>query len=238
LLGLCKDMAMPRKAMKELGFQACCLRCDASDEVGSSRCRSCIENHRQTRELIARAPQDDPLFRFARTLSVMAASPHRYDHDVIHGSSLTEQQILAAGLVELTPPVTTKEITETFTTQENKIDFSPIRDIGNQNTWGREGPSKDFVVEAGKSLPYTEQPSSSLTKPNKKIQPVDRSDKVGEDLELGDRLHAMEKSADLPKETQDFAEKKALEQRKQARLDWSEVVTGISGLLDVDDLDL
>jgi hypothetical protein len=220
--------------MKELGFQACCLRCDASDEVGSSRCRSCIENHRQTRELIARAPQDDPLFRFARTLSMMAASPHQYDHDAIHGSSLTEQQRLAADLVELAPMPTAKEIVETFTRQEKKIDFSPIRDIGNQNTWGKEGPSREQVAEAGKMLPYTEQPSASLTKPSKTIQPIDRSDRVGEDLELGDRLHAIEKSA----EAVDIIEKKVLEQRKQARTDWSEVVTGISGLLDVDDLDL
>ena len=109
--------------MKELGFQACCLRCDASDEVGSSRCRSCIENHRQTRELIARAPQDDPLFRFARTLSMMAASPHRYDHDEIHGSSLSEQQRLAAELIEIAPSATAKEIGETFAAQENKIGF-------------------------------------------------------------------------------------------------------------------
>ena len=224
--------------MKELGFQACCLRCDASDEVGSSRCRSCIENHRQTRELIARAPQDDPLFRFARTLSMMAASPHRYDHDVVHGASLTEQQRLAAELIELAPVATAEDIIETFTIQENKIDFNPIRDIGNQNTWGGGGPSREFVDAASKKLPYTEQPSASLTKPNKEIKPTDRSDRIGEDLELGDRLHAIEKSADLSKETHDVFEEKVLEQRKQARLDWSDVVTGISGLLDVDDLDL
>ena len=224
--------------MKELGFQACCLRCDASDEVGSSRCRSCIENHRQTRELIARAPQDDPFFRFARTLSMMAASPHRYDHDAIHGSSLSEQQRLAAELIEIAPAATAKEIGETFTAQENKIDFSPIRDIGNQNTWGREGPSRDIVAEAGKMLPYTEQSSTSLTKPNKKIQPIDRSDRIGEDLELSDRLHAMEKSKASAKKTHDIVEKEVLKQRKQARLDWSEAVTGVSGLLDVDDLDL
>jgi hypothetical protein len=231
-------MAMPRKAMKELGFQACCLRCDASDEVGSSRCRSCIENHRQTRELIARAPQDDPLFRFARSLSMMAASPHRYDHDAIHGSSLSEQQRLATELIEITPVATAKEIGETFAAQENKIDFSPIRDVSNQNTWGKEGATRDQVAEAGKMLPYTEQPSASQTKPNKEIQTIDRSDRIGEDLELGDRLHAIEKSAHSSEEAVVAAEKKVLEQRKQARTDWSEVVTGISGLLDVDDLDL
>jgi len=230
---------MPRKAMKELGFQACCLRCDASDEVGSSRCRSCIENHRQTRELIARAPQDDPLFRFARTLLAMAASPHRYDHDTIHGPSLTEQQILAAGMVELPPETTTIEIAEVFTAQENKVDFNPIRDIGNQTTWGKAGPDREVVVAAGKNLPFAEQPSASLTKPSKEIQPVDRSDRIGEDLEMGDRMHARKKSTDSSEEMRDVIEKDILEQRKRARLDWSGVVTGISGLLDedFDDLD-
>ena len=230
-------MAMPRKAMKELGFQACCLRCDASDVTGSSRCRSCIENHRTTRELIARAPQDDPLFRFARTLSSLAAAPHQHDHDLVHGSTLIEQQRLAAELVEITPPPTAKEIGQTFIQQGKKVDFNPLRDIGNQNTWGKEGASKEVVAEAAKLLPFTGESPTTLTTPSKNIEPVDRSDRIGEDLEMSDRLHAIEEVANLPEEIHDVVEKDILKQRKDARLNWTEVVTGISGLLD-DDLDL
>ena len=69
-------MAMPRRAMKDLGFQACCLRCDAPDIAGSSRCRKCITHHTKVRELIAKAPQSDELFQFARDLLAMAANPN------------------------------------------------------------------------------------------------------------------------------------------------------------------
>ena len=223
--------------MKELGFQGCCLRCNASDVTGSSRCRTCIESHRSTRELIARAPQDDPLFRFARTLSTLAAAPHQHDHDLVHGSTLVEQQRLAAELVDINPPPTAKEIAQTFIEQGKKIDFNPLRDIGNQNTWGKEGPSKEIVADAGKMLPYTGESPTTLTKPSKNIKPVDRSDRVGEDLEMSDRLHAIEEVANLPEEIHDVVGKDILKQRKDARLNWTEVVTGVSGLLD-DDLDL
>ena len=54
---------------------------------------------------------------------------------------------------------------------------------------------------------------------------------------MSDRLHAIEEVANLPEEIHDVVEKDILKQRKDARLNWTEVVTGISGLLD-DDLDL
>ncbi len=59
-------MSMPRRAMKELGLQACCLRCDEADVGGSQRCKSCISHHRNVRELIATAPADDELLQFAK----------------------------------------------------------------------------------------------------------------------------------------------------------------------------
>ena len=90
-------MAMPRRAMKDMGFQACCLRCDAEDIAGTARCRSCISHHRKVRDLIAKLPQSDQLFQFARELLAMAANPSRYDHDEIHGPMLQEQQRLALG---------------------------------------------------------------------------------------------------------------------------------------------
>ena len=81
--------------MQELGFQACCLRCDAPDEAGVSRCSTCIQHHRSVRETIAAAPPDEPLYQLARELMAMASEPHRYDHDEVHGSSLMEQQRLS-----------------------------------------------------------------------------------------------------------------------------------------------
>ena len=68
-------MSMPRRAMKELGLQACCLRCDEADVIGSQRCKGCISHHRNVRELISAAATEDELFQFAKELVAMAASP-------------------------------------------------------------------------------------------------------------------------------------------------------------------
>ena len=83
---------MPRRAMKDMGLQACCLWCDEPDEGGSSRCKGCIEFHSRIREEIAKAPPDDAFYQFAKELLAMAVAPHRYDNDPIHGPVLEEQQ--------------------------------------------------------------------------------------------------------------------------------------------------
>ena len=98
------------KAMQELGFQACCLRCDAPDQPGVSRCGPCIQHHRAVRETLAAAPPDDPLYQLAKEIMAMAADPHRYDHDEVHGDSLIEQQRLAAALVGAPAPRTSDDI--------------------------------------------------------------------------------------------------------------------------------
>ena len=43
-------MSMPRRAMKNMGLQACCLRCDEPDDAGSDRCKTCIGHHESIRE--------------------------------------------------------------------------------------------------------------------------------------------------------------------------------------------
>ena len=113
-MGLVCVMAMPRIAMKDLGFQACCLRCDAKDVAGSERCRSCISHHKRVREQISKASPSDELFQFARDLLAMAASPNRYDHDEVHGPSLSEQQVLANSLAEAKPLPTSEDIQSVF----------------------------------------------------------------------------------------------------------------------------
>ena len=61
------------------------------------------------RETLAAAPPDDPLYQLAKEIMAMAADPHRYDHDEVHGNSLIEQQRLAAALVGAPAPRTTDD---------------------------------------------------------------------------------------------------------------------------------
>ena len=53
------------------------------DDSRSDRCRTCGR----------------PALPLVKELMAMAAEPHRYDHDEVHGASLLEQQRLAGALV-------------------------------------------------------------------------------------------------------------------------------------------
>ena len=76
-------MSMPRRAMKDMGLQACCLWCDEPDEAGSSRCTKCIASHKRVRDEIAKAPPEDAFYQFAKELLAMAVAPHRHDNDPV-----------------------------------------------------------------------------------------------------------------------------------------------------------
>ena len=187
-------MSMPRKAMQELGFQACCLRCDAPDEAGVTRCSTCIQHHRSVRETIAAAPPDEPLYQLARELMAMASEPHRYDHDEVHGSSLMEQQRLAAALVDGPAKPDGLSVAQLFEQQRSTAKANALRDVGNQNPW------KDAPLEAHRAQAMGEETwildgqedahYGARTVPSRPIQKVDRSERVGEDTTLTDRVHA------------------------------------------------
>ena len=45
---------------------------------------------------------------------MMAAAPHRHDHDEVHGAALIHQQRLAASLTDQKPLPSSEEIVEVF----------------------------------------------------------------------------------------------------------------------------
>ena len=91
---------MPRRAMKEMGLEACCLWCDAPDVASLQRCTSCIGHHKFIRDKIAKSPPDDAMAQFGKELMIKAGAPHKHDHLEEHGPVLLEQQKRAAALVE------------------------------------------------------------------------------------------------------------------------------------------
>ena len=236
-------MSMPRRAMKELGLQACCLRCDEADVAGSQRCKGCISHHRNVRELISASAIEDELFQFAKELVVLAASPHRHDHDEIHGGVLLEQQRLAAALITATPLPTSEEVRDVFASQRNSEKANIIRDVANQNPWKDTAPEVDVATQIGQEAWSDAEAEASIahhgarTIPSKPIAKVDRSDRVGEDLELSDRIHAAADAQKVPKELADDVEALGFEARQRARKDLKDVISDLDEILD-DDLDL
>jgi hypothetical protein len=236
-------MSMPRRAMKELGLQACCLRCDEGDIVGSQRCKKCISHHRIVRETIASAPAEDQLFQFAKELVVMAASPHRHDHDEIHGPALIEQQRLAAALTTATPLPSSEEVGDLFAAQKNTQKPNLIRDIANQNPWKDAAPGVEVANQIGLDAWSDDEAEASTanhgarTIPSKPIAKVDRSDRIGEDLELTDRLHAAADAQRVPVELAEEVENLGFEARQQARKDLKDAISELDEILD-DDLDI
>ena len=88
---------------------------------------------------LAAAPPDDPLYQLAKEIMALAADPHRYDHDEVHGDSLIQQQRLAAALVGAPAPRTSDDISAVFEEQRGTAKANMLRDVGNQNPW-RDAP--------------------------------------------------------------------------------------------------
>ena len=74
----------------------------------------------------------------------MASEPHRYDHDEVHGSSLMEQQRLAAALVDGPAEPDGLSVAQLFEQQRLTAKANALRDVGNQKPLERR-PSKRIV---------------------------------------------------------------------------------------------
>ena len=227
--------------MQELGFQACCLRCDAPDEVGLERCSSCIQHHRSVRETIASAPPDDPLFQLAKEIMAMAAAPHRYDHDEVHGEVLIEQQRLAGSLSGPKRQRTEDDVVRVFDEQRASKKVNVLRDVGNQNPWKDGAPSADIASAISQETWSLEGQDvdphyGARTVPSKPIQPVDRSERTGEDTTLTDRVHAAVSSSGLDEKAAEIFEELEFKERQKKRAELDSAMKDIKDLVD-DDLD-
>jgi len=219
--------------MKEMGFQACCLRCDAEDIAASARCKRCISRHTSIRDHIAAVSHDDPFTQFAKEILMMAAAPHRHDHDEVHGPVLIEQQRLAAGLSEPVPQSTIEDIEALFEQQKNRRKPNVIQDIANQNTRRDDVPSEEERKEMiGMFEEKDHSKYGARTIPSREIQQVDRSERSGEDVALTDRIQAATNTEKAPVEEKEKAEKENFEELQQQRTDWKTVLSEVEDLLE------
>ena len=218
--------------MKEMGFQACCLRCDAEDIVASARCKRCISHHTSVRDRIAAVSHDDPFTQFAKEMLMMAAAPHRYDHDEIHGASLVEQQRLAAGLSETAPQTTIEDVEALFEQQKSRRKPNIIQDIANQNERRDDVPSAEERKEMIEMFEESDHSKYGVrTIPSREIQRVDRSERSGEDVTLTDRIQAASDAEQAPVEQKEQAEKESFEELQKQRKEWKSVLSEVGDLL-------
>ena len=213
-------MSMPRRAMKDMGFQACCLWCDEPDEPGSSRCQKCIASHSRIREEIAKAPAEDAFYQFAKELLAMSVAPHR--------QYITERQ-----------DQTEQDVLEIFENQKKIEKQNIIQDIANKNRWKDRPPEPEAARKIGSDTWNetdidTNQYHAGRTIPSKNIAPVDRSDRAGEDIEMVTRANIKAKNADVDEDILKILENEELHQRKAKKDVWQSTVSDVLDMLDDD----
>lgn len=230
-------MSMPRRAMKDMGMQACCLRCDEPDQKGSSRCKKCIGHHMKIREEIAKASPDDPLYQFAKELLAMIVAPHRYDSDPIHGPALEEQQRLAAAYVPQGEEQTEQDVFDVFETQKGKTKTNIIQNVANKNKWKDQPPEPELARRIGEDAWKdgeidVKQYHSGRTVPSQDINPVDRSDRPGEDVEMVTKTNIDADFNDIDSDIIDIIKNEEIHQKKKKKLEWESMISDLDDLLD------
>lgn len=232
---------MPRRAMQELGFQACCLWCDAPDVGTESRCGACIRHHQSVRERLAALPVDDPLNQLAKEIMAMAAAPHQHDHDEVHGPVLRDQQRLAAGMGPQVQAATGDDVAALFSEQRARKKGNILRDIGNRNDSSLLPPTPANALQIGEtSLPVDSAlvaQYGARTVPSLPITPVNREDRPGEDTVLTDRVHAASLTDNtMDDEAAEIFEAIEFQQRQQQRKELKRALSDVRSLVD-DDLE-
>jgi hypothetical protein len=217
--------------MSEMGMAICCLMCDAPDDVGSARCKACIGRHERVREMVARG--DGEITRLGRELLAMMAAPERHDHDEVHGEVLRGYgHLLAQHEGPRTPP-TQVEIDALFAAAKARPKGSLIRDMANRNPWKDAPPSAGSARSMSDEMQGAEHIHAGMrTVPSRKIETTSRSDRLGEDSALTDRVAANAAVQDAPEELKDVLADAHVAERKAKRDKWKSAVEELDELLD------
>ena len=172
---------------------------------------------------------DDKLFQHVKELYAMISEPHKFDHDPSHRNELVRQQELAGFSNEGRKKVELEDIEELFNRQKEKKKNRFLQDLGDKNPWKNNAPSPEVARVIGEETWSSKEEVGvsnygARTIPNKEIKRVDRSDRIGEDIELTDVVQAKiedEENIDL-----------ILENKKIERKKWDDVITDIDDILD------
>ena len=214
-------MAQPRKAMKSLGFQGCCLRCDAEDVSGLSRCKSCIEYHTSVKNMLI-GNDDSLLIQHMKELYAMLSKPEMFDVDEVHGKELIYQQSLISTVEFDEGYVYPEDISDLYTKKEVE-ERRIMQDLVNKNPWKDKPPSNELAKLIGSETWSEDELSKQKydgkrTIPSKEIKPINKDERIGEDLEIGLRS-SIENKEDVEKKI------------KQKEI-WQEIIDEVGDILD------
>ncbi len=112
-----------------------------------------------------------------------------------------------------------------------------VQEVGNQNKWKDELPAEEILAQMVESLEAEDRHDGARTVPSRPIERADRSDRVGEDMEMIDKIEGQKAAEEAPEPLKEIVELATIEQRKRDRSGWEDLRSEISKLLD-DDLDL
>ncbi len=128
---------------------------------------------------------------------------------------------------------TQEEVEARFDADRGKGKGSLIRDMANRSPWKEAPPSSEIAKSMSDDIDEVEvEHVGKRTVPSREIEEVDRSDRLGEDAELTDRVAANVATQDAPKELKDGLIDEMMAERKAKRDEFSDAVEGIGDLLD------
>ena len=189
------------------------------------------------REEIAKASPDDPLYQFAKELLAMIVAPHRFDTDPVHGPMLEEQQRLAAAYVPQGEEQTEQDVFDVFETQKGMGKTNIIQNVANKNKWKDQPPAPELARRIGEDAWKDDeidvkQYHSGRTVPSQDINPVDRSDRPGEDVEMVTKTNIDADFNDIDSEIIDIIKNEEIHQKKKKKVEWESMISDLDDLLD------
>ena len=134
-----------------------------------------------------------------------------------------------AELKKMSPEEVQKIIVKRGSQTRQRKQKNIIQEIANQNPWKDGIPEHEVVMDVVKSMDIKDtdiETYGARTIPSKKIERADRSDRIGEDVELADRIEAAVKSGQNEEK-----ERLIFENLQKKRNEWTEVVAEVDDLL-------
>ncbi len=128
---------------------------------------------------------------------------------------------------------TLEDVGAKFEADRKKKKGSLIRDMANRSRWKDGGPGIDVAREMVSEIELVDDAHmGKRTIPSKDIDRVDRSDRIGEDLELSDWVSANVAVQDEPAVLKDVLADVHVARRKEKREQLSAAVDSVDELLD------
>ena len=135
---------------------------------------------------------------------------------------------------EVLPDTSTQgDVDARFEAARMKDKGSLIRDMANQSPWKDAPPSAELAKSMSDDIEEVEDDHvGRMTIPSREIERVDRSDRLGEDMELTDRVAATATIQDVPKDVKDLLVDAHVAEKKAKREELGSVMDSLDEILD------